>query len=664
MKHKAFICKLMAVIVSAFCLTPSLSVTAENIDLNSIGVSQNRTYRSPFRSTTLSNGSTVNLDDYYEEDEYETPDYVPASNMRGAVEPVIENNANAAAATTVSGPTIELYSPSSYNLYTGNTFKISRNATNYSYIEWSSSDTSVATVDSSGYVTIKSAGKVTITAWAYGSGQSASDSVTFTTKYQETTVTTTTATFTECPRPEITLYEPYQVYAGTSYKINYNASYCSRIEWSSSDTSVATVDSTGLLKVKDNPKSSYVTITATAYGYDGRSTSDSIDLRIDYLSTTPTTTTTTTTTTSRRTTTTTAMAIPDINLYTPNSYALYVGNTFKMNYSTYNSSYDCNIEWSSSNTSIAEVDSDGYVTVKGAGKVTITAKISNNYSSYNYNTDSVTFTTRYYETTTPTTTTTSTTVQPAYINLYSPSSSNLYVGNTFKINYSASDVYISWSSSDTSIATVDSDGYVTVKGAGTVTITADASGYYSSYDSDSVTFTTYYKNTTTTTSTSSKPVTTTTTISENQPKIIPDSLTMKPGDTSLLFVVNIPEDKTINWTSNNTKVASVSDGKVTAVGEGSATIYAVCGNAIATCEVTVSSGSVVYGDVDGDGKVSINDAVKIMSFVGNSDKYYIVPKAQDAADVYSRGDGVNNMDAVAVQKYLAQIVSSLPESYL
>lgn len=224
MKHKAFICKLMAVIVSAFCLTPSLSVTAENIDLNSIGVSQNRTYRSPFRSTTLSNGSTVNLDDYYEEDEYETPDYVPASNMRGAVEPVIENNANAAAATTVSGPTIELYSPSSYNLYTGNTFKISRNATNYSYIEWSSSDTSVATVDSSGYVTIKSAGKVTITAWAYGSGQSASDSVTFTTKYQETTVTTTTATFTECPRPEITLYGPSQFYAGTSCKINYYAS--------------------------------------------------------------------------------------------------------------------------------------------------------------------------------------------------------------------------------------------------------------------------------------------------------------------------------------------------------------------------------------------------------------------------------------------------------
>lgn len=655
MKHKAFICKLMAVIVSAFCLTPSLSVTAESIDWNSIGVSHSRAYRNPFRSTTLSNGSKVNLDDYYEEGEYEISEQVSDGNRRGAVEPVIENYANIAA----TEPTIQLSSPSSYNLYTGNTFKISYTAKNYSYIEWSSSDESIAKIDSSGYVTVKDAGEVTITAWAYGSGQSASDSVTFTTRYMETT-----ASITACPRPEITLYEPYQVYAGTSYKINYNASYCSRIEWSSSDTSVATVDSTGLLKVKDNPKSSYVTITATAYGYDGRSTSDSIDLRIDYLSTTPTTTTTTTTTTSRRTTTTTAMAIPDINLYTPNSYALYVGNTFKMNYSTYNSSYDCNIEWSSSNTSIAEVDSDGYVTVKGAGKVTITAKISNNYSSYNYNTDSVTFTTRYYETTTPTTTTTSTTVQPAYINLYSPSSSNLYVGNTFKINYSASDVYISWSSSDTSIATVDSDGYVTVKGAGTVTITADASGYYSSYDSDSVTFTTYYKNTTTTTSTSSKPVTTTTTISENQPKIIPDSLTMKPGDTSLLFVVNIPEDKTINWTSNNTKVASVSDGKVTAVGEGSATIYAVCGNAIATCEVTVSSGSVVYGDVDGDGKVSINDAVKIMSFVGNSDKYYIVPKAQDAADVYSRGDGVNNMDAVAVQKYLAQIVSSLPESYL
>lgn len=647
MKHKAFICKLMAVIVSAFCLTPSLSVTAESIDWNSIGVSHSRAYRNPFRSTTLSNGSKVNLDDYYEEGEYEISEQVSDGNRRGAVEPVIENYANVAAAE----PTIQLSSPSSYNLYTGNTFKISYTAKNYSYIEWSSSDESIAKIDSSGYVTVKDAGEVTITAWAYGSGQSASDSVTFTTRYMETTTTTTSrrTTTTTISPPIIKLYGNYEnlISNGSRFQIDYEASNYSRIEWSSSNESIATVDSSGYVTLANT---SFwgpwdITITATAYGYDGTSVSDSVNLYV-------------------RPIMTTTMAIPDINLYTPNSYALYVGNTFKMNYSTYNSSYDCNIEWSSSNTSIAEVDSDGYVTVKGAGKVTITAKISNNYSSYNYNTDSVTFTTRYYETTTPTTTTTSTTVQPAYINLYSPSSSDLYVGNTFKINYSASDVYISWSSSDTSIATVDSDGYVTVKGAGTVTITADASGYYSSYDSDSVTFTTYYKNTTTTTSTSSKPVTTTTTISENQPKIIPDSLTMKPGDTSLLFVVNIPENKTINWTSNNTKVASVSDGKVTAVGEGSATIYAVCGNAIATCEVTVSSGSVVYGDVDGDGKVSINDAVKIMSFVGNSDKYYIVPKAQDAADVYSRGDGVNNMDAVAVQKYLAQIVSSLPESYL
>ena len=51
-----------------------------------------------------------------------------------------------------------------------------------------------------------------------------------------------------------------------------------------------------------------------------------------------------------------------------------------------------------------------------------------------------------------------------------------------------------------------------------------------------------------------------------------------------------------------------------------------------------------------------------MSYVGNRATNPITPQGLANADVYSRGDGISNMDALAVQKLLAQIVEELPES--
>lgn len=70
----------------------------------------------------------------------------------------------------------------------------------------------------------------------------------------------------------------------------------------------------------------------------------------------------------------------------------------------------------------------------------------------------------------------------------------------------------------------------------------------------------------------------------------------------------------------------------------------------------------IYGDVNFNGEVDINDAVIIMSYCSNSSQYPLSDKALKAADVYAHGDGVSNMDALAVQKYIAQIIESLPES--
>ena len=78
-----------------------------------------------------------------------------------------------------------------------------------------------------------------------------------------------------------------------------------------------------------------------------------------------------------------------------------------------------------------------------------------------------------------------------------------------------------------------------------------------------------------------------------------------------------------------------------------------------------SSGEViVWGDADLSGKVEISDAAKIMSYVANPDKYSIKDDALTLCDVYQRGDGINNMDALAVRKCLAQIITELPESIM
>ena len=50
--------------------------------------------------------------------------------------------------------------------------------------------------------------------------------------------------------------------------------------------------------------------------------------------------------------------------------------------------------------------------------------------------------------------------------------------------------------------------------------------------------------------------------------------------------------------------------------------------------------STMLGDVNNDNKVSVADAVAILQFVANKDKFNLSAQAIDNADVYNRGDGV------------------------
>lgn len=77
-----------------------------------------------------------------------------------------------------------------------------------------------------------------------------------------------------------------------------------------------------------------------------------------------------------------------------------------------------------------------------------------------------------------------------------------------------------------------------------------------------------------------------------------------------------------------------------------------------------------YGDADCDGQVLLNDAILVMQAIGNPDEYgvggasktAITEQGRKNADVAGNGDGLTNMDALTIQKYLLNLLDKLPES--
>jgi hypothetical protein len=151
--------------------------------------------------------------------------------------------------------------------------------------------------------------------------------------------------------------------------------------------------------------------------------------------------------------------------------------------------------------------------------------------------------------------------------------------------------------------------------------------YYSDYEQRTVITatippTTTSTTTTTTTTTTAKPTTTSTTTTTERTRVT----------------------KTTTTTTSTTTVATTTTVPVTTT--------------TAPLEVTI------WGDADCNGVVEVNDAVAVMSYCNNSQKYPLSEQGKLNSDVYSNGDGLNNSDALAIQKYCAQVLKSLPESYL
>lgn len=123
------------------------------------------------------------------------------------------------------------------------------------------------------------------------------------------------------------------------------------------------------------------------------------------------------------------------------------------------------ISWTSSNTGVATVSASGVVTAVGNGTATITAKTTDG--------------TNISKTCTVTVTTPVTGVT------VSPTTLTLNVGGTYTLSKTispsdASNKNVTWSTNNTAVATVDSNGKVTAVARGTCTITCTSS-YSSSY---------------------------------------------------------------------------------------------------------------------------------------------------------------------------------------
>lgn len=139
------------------------------------------------------------------------------------------------------------------------------------------------------------------------------------------------------------------------------------------------------------------------------------------------------------------------------------------------------------------------------------------------------------------------------------------------------------------------------------------------------------------------------------------SASMFTGDTKKLTVTyspsNTTDSKTVTWSTSDKSVATVSNGTITAIGVGTATITAKVGAFTATCEVTVTSSTkYVLGDIDADGSVTIADALMIFKY--KSGEIKLSDTQLKAADTDKNGK-VELSDALRIFKFKSGEIDEL-----
>lgn len=222
------------------------------------------------------------------------------------------------------------------------------------------------------------------------------------------------------------------------------------------------------------------------------------------------------------------------------------------------------VKWVSAKSSIASVNSKGVITAKKPGTVKIAAKIGTRKYYCKVTVKKATSIPETPTTEAPVIKVQSITLNKTFLELASGTSETL-VATISPQN--ASDKTITWQSSDPKIVTVDSTGKITANSVGNATLFAYAGNKMALCTVSVV-----------------KPL--------QSIKLNNDSLNLSVGDTHSLEVICTPSDTTADttatWISSNPEIASVTNGSISALSEGSTVITAQIGDKKASCTVNVT----------------------------------------------------------------------------
>src|SRR6266516_3343634 len=426
--------------------------------------------------------------------------------------------------------------PASATLQAGQTVQLAAtpkdangNALSGRVIGWSSSNPSVATVNASGLVTGVAAGSATITAVSEGKSGGAAITVN-PAPVPVASVAVTPASATLQAGQTVQL-------AATPKDANGNPLSGRVVTWVSGNGAVATVNAGGLVT---SGAAGSATITSRSEGQSGTAAI-----------------------------TVTAVPVASVAV-TPAATSLPTGGTVQLTAipkdANGNPLTGRSVAWTSSNGAVATVGSSGLVTAVATGSATITATSEGQSGSASITVSNA----------------------PVASVAVAPASASVQVGQTVPLTATPKDAsgtplsgrVISWSSSNTAVATVSSSGVVSGVAAGVATITATSEGQSGS---SSITV-------------SNVPVASV--------AVSPASASVQVGQTVQLTAT--PKDangnplsgRTISWSSSNTATASVnSTGLVTAVATGAATISATSEGQSGTASITVTPVPVATGAV-------------------------------------------------------------------
>ena len=390
-------------------------------------------------------------------------------------------------------------------------------------VTWASSNTKVATVDANGKVTGVSKGTVTITA------TSAANTA------KKDTIQVAVIIPVKSIKADKTSISLEKGKTATIKATVEPSTATQTVKWTSTDEKVATVSSTGVVTAKG---AGTANIVASATDNSGIKSNIKVTVTNPIVYATGITLPTS--------------AKVEVSLKTTLKPTVQPGNVTS-----------AKVTWASGNTKVATVDANGVVTGVSKGTATITATVVGKDSK------------KY------TASTTVTVVVPATGITVSPTTGTVNVGKTISLKSAlapstANPVTVTWTSSNSSIATVSSSGVVTGKGVGTVTITATITGKGNQKYTASAKITVK----------AAAPTATKVTILDSSSKALTTSstITIKPSGSgnTVTFKAKVEPSSVsqeVTWTSSNSNIAKVdTTGKVTAVKQGVVTITATSKN--------------------------------------------------------------------------------------